>query len=203
MLNDVTVFNIREYLSAKDDKELGEEELFGLLSEFSCSINPDVEKFLREQSVEFTKKNQSVTYLVFSNNDASLVGYFTLAVKPISVNATSFSNTMKRKIARVSELDEENGTYTLSAYLIAQLGKNFTNGNNKKIAGEQLLQAAVETIKELQYMAGGMVYFLEAENKPDLIEFYEQKNGFKRFDTKEVKTGTENEHTLIQYLKVL
>lgn len=29
------------------------------------------------------------------------------------------SNTMKRKIARVSELDEANGTYTLSAYLIA------------------------------------------------------------------------------------
>ena len=31
MLNDVTVFNIREYFSAKDDKELGEEELLGLL----------------------------------------------------------------------------------------------------------------------------------------------------------------------------
>lgn len=203
MLNDITVFNIREYLSVKDDKELGEEELLGILSEFSCSINPDVERFLREQSIEFTKKNQSVTYLVFSNNDASLVGYFTLATKPISVNATSFSNTMKRKIARVSELDEENGTYTLSAYLIAQLGKNFTNGNNEKITGEQLLQAAVETIKELQYMAGGMVYFLEAENKPDLLEFYERKNGFKRFATKEVKAGTEAEHTLIQYLKVL
>ena len=27
MLNDITVFNIREYLSVKDDKELGEEEL--------------------------------------------------------------------------------------------------------------------------------------------------------------------------------
>ena len=60
MLNDVTVFNIREYLSDKDDKELGEEELFGLLSEFSCSKNMDVERFLKEQSVEFTKKNQSV-----------------------------------------------------------------------------------------------------------------------------------------------
>ena len=27
MLNDVTVFNIREYLSAKGDKDLGEDEL--------------------------------------------------------------------------------------------------------------------------------------------------------------------------------
>ena len=123
MLNDVTVFNIREYLSAKDDKELGEEELLGLLSEFSCSRNMDVERFLKEQSVEFTKKNQSVTYLVFANKDVALVGYFTITIKPITVNTCSFSNTMKRKIARVSELDKANDTYTLSAYLIAQLGK--------------------------------------------------------------------------------
>lgn len=203
MLNDVTVINIREYLSDVDDKELGEEELRGLLSEFSCSKNTDVERFLKEQSIEFTRKNQSVTYLVFSNIDASLVGYFTLTIKPISVNAEKFSNTIKRKIARVSELDEVNGTYTLSAYLIAQLGKNFSNGANEKITGEQLLQAAVETIKELQYMTGGMVFFLEAENEEKLLHFYEVENGFKRFDTKEVKVGTEKAHTLIQLLKVL
>lgn len=43
MLNDVMLFNIYEYLSAKDNKELGEEELLGLLSEFSCSKNMNVE----------------------------------------------------------------------------------------------------------------------------------------------------------------
>ena len=158
---------------------------------------------MREQSIEFTKKNQSVTYLVFSNDDASLVGYFTLTVKPITVNAENFSNTMKRKLAKVSELDEENGTYTLSAYLIAQLGKNYKDGLNEKIAGEQLLQAAIETIKELQYMVGGMVIFLEAEDKEKLMRFYEDENGFKRFDTKEVKAGTENAHVLVQLLKIL
>lgn len=158
---------------------------------------------MREQSIEFTKKNQSVTYLVFSNDDASLVGYFTLTVKPITVNAENFSNTMKRKLARVSELDEENGTYTLSAYLIAQLGKNYKDGLNEKITGEQLLQAAIETIKELQYMVGGMVIFLEAEDKEKLMRFYEDENGFKRFDTKEVKAGTKNAHVLVQLLKIL
>jgi hypothetical protein len=203
MFNGVTVFNIREYLFGQDDKDLGEEELQQLRSEFSCEKNPDVERFLKQQSIEFTKKHQSVTYLVFSNEDASLVGYFTLAIKPISVNASNFSNTMKRKIARVSELDEANGTYILSAYLVAQLGKNFTDGTNDKVTGGQLLQAAIDTIKELQYMAGGMVIFLEAENEEKLMEFYEVKNGFKRFDTKKVKSGVENAHTLIQLLKVL
>ena len=203
MINDVTVFNIREYLSVKDDKVLGEEELRKILSEFSCDKNSDVERFLKEQSIEFTKKNQSVTYLVFTNADVALVGYFTLAIKPISVNAESFSNTMKRKIARVSEFDESNGTYTLLAYLIAQLGKNYSDGISERITGEQLLQAAIDTIKELQYMAGGMVMFLEADDNEKLVKFYEQKNGFKRFATKEVKTGTEDAHTLIQFLKVI
>ena len=110
---------------------------------------------------------------------------------------------MKRKIARVSELDEINGTYTLSAYLIAQLGKNFRDGLNERISGEQLLQAAVDTIKELQYMAGGMVVFLEAEEEEKLIHFYQDKNGFKRFDTKEVKGRTEDAHMLVQLLKIL
>lgn len=57
MYNDVTVFNIREYLSIQDDRNLGEEELRQLLSEFSCEKNPDVERFLKEQSIDFTKKN--------------------------------------------------------------------------------------------------------------------------------------------------
>ena len=200
MLNDVTVFNIREYLSAKSDKKLGEDELRQLLSEFFCDKNPDVERFLKEQSIEFTKKNQSVTYLVFSNEDASLVGYFTITIKPITVNAENFSNTMKRKIARVSELDEENGTYTLSAYLIAQLGKNF----KEKITGEQLLHAAVDTIKELQYMAGGMVILLEAEDKEKLIHFYQEENVFKQFDVREMKCRDKDEiHKLVQLLKVM
>ena len=160
--------------------------------------------FLKEQAIEFTKKNQSVTYLVFHSQDASLVGYFTLAIKPICVSAEKFSNTTKRKIARVSELDEENGTYTLSAYLIAQLGKNFKDGANEKITGEQLLQAAIDTIKELQYMAGGMVIFLEAEDKEKLMHFYEDENGFKQFDVRETKCSDNDEiHKLVQLLKVM
>lgn len=39
----------------------------------------------------------------------------------------------------------------------------------------QLLQAAIDTIKKLQYMAGGMVIFLEAENNEKLINFYVKK----------------------------
>ncbi len=203
MMNDVTVFNIREYLSTKDEAILGEEALQQILSEFSCKKNSDVEKFLKERAIEFTRKNQSITYLVFNSEDAELVGYFTLTIKPISVKADHFSNTMKRKIARVSELDEENGMYTLSAYLIAQLGKNYTNRQNERVSGKQLLKAALDTIQELQYMVGGMVVFLEAEDHEKLLQFYEAENGFKRFGSRRIEPSAERSQTLIQLLKVM
>jgi len=62
-------------------------------------------------AIEFAKKHQSVTYLVFSNDDASLVGYFTSAIKPITVHTEGLdmSKSTQRRLARVSELDEENG----------------------------------------------------------------------------------------------
>lgn len=200
MHDDFLILNIREYLR---QGQSGEDLLQQVFTTFSCDRNLDVERFLLEQSINFTKKNQSVTYVVLTPEEGQIIGYFTITIKPITVNGDSFSNTVKKKIARVSEQDEESGNYSLSAYLIAQLGKNFKDGANEKISGDQLLGLAIEKIKELQYMAGGMVIFLEAENEEKLIHFYEDKNGFKRFDTKEIKSGTEDAHTLIQLLKVL
>jgi len=200
MHDDFLILNIREYLR---QGQSGEDLLQQVFSTFSCDRNLDVERFLLEQSINFTKKNQSVTYVVLTPEEGQIIGYFTITIKPITVNGDSFSNTVKKKIARVSEQDEESGNYSLSAYLIAQLGKNFKDGANEKISGDQLIGLAIEKIKELQYMAGGMVIFLEAENEEKLIHFYEDKNGFKRFDTKEIKSGTEDAHTLIQLLKVL
>ncbi len=56
--------NIREYLAQGDNEKVGEPELIRKISDFSCPKNPDVDHFLKKSSVEFTKKNQSVTYLV-------------------------------------------------------------------------------------------------------------------------------------------
>ena len=77
--------NIRAYLDKDEPTYIGEESLYDLLSDFSCPENPDVEYFLLHNAIEFTKKDQSITYLVFDAEDASLVGYFPLTVKPISV----------------------------------------------------------------------------------------------------------------------
>lgn len=50
----------------------------------------DVESFLTEQSIDFT-----------------------ITIKPITVNTDEFSNTVRRKIARVSEQNSDNGKYSV------------------------------------------------------------------------------------------
>lgn len=132
MEDDFLVLNIREYIKMR---KAGEDMLRQVFSSFKCEKNLDVESFLTEQSIDFTKKNQSVTYIV--------------------------------------------------------------------ISPDNLLSIALGKVKELQYMAGGMVVFLESENKDRLLDFYEKQNGFKRFDTKVTKKYKENSHTLVQLLKVI
>lgn len=199
--NKYRIINIRRYIG-NENPELGEDELLQILSEFSCPMNPDVERFLKHSSIEFTKKNQSVTYLVFSVADGRLLGYFTLALKPLTVRGEMVSNTVKRKLLRISELDKKSDTYTMSAYLIAQLGKNYSENAGKMITGAELLGLAWDKIKETQYMFGGMVTFLEAENEEKLLSFY-RDNHFSQFDTRQTTSDTDESHELVQLLRLL
>ena len=194
--------NIRKYLALGDDQEAGEPALVKLLSGFSCPKNPDLERFLKKSAIEFTKKNQSVTYLVFSKDNGEMLGYFTLALKPLTVRGETVSNTMKRKLLRISELDEKTDTYTMSAYLIAQLGKNFSESGGTEITGAELLKLAWDKIKEIQYLGGGMVTFLEAENEEKVLSFY-RNNRFSQFDTRQTASSTEEPHELVQLLRLL
>ena len=199
--NKYRIINIRRYIG-NENPELGEDELIQILSEFSCPMNPDVERFLKCSSIEFTKKNQSVTYLVFSVTGGRLLGYFTLALKPLTVRGETVSNTVKRKLLRVSELDKKSDTYTMSAYLIAQLGKNYSENDGKLITGAGLLELAWDKIKATQYMLGGMVTFLEAENEEKLLSFY-RSNRFSQFDIRQTISDTVKSHELVQLLRLL
>ena len=194
--------NIRDYLALGNDNGAGEPMLNRVLSGFSCPKNPDVERFLKKSAVEFAKKNQSVTYLVFSVESKELLGYFTLAIKPLTVRGETVSNTTKRKLLRISEQDEKSDTYTMSAYLIAQLGKNYAGGRNKKITGKELVELAWTVIEDVQYMLGGMVVFLEAENEEKLLSFY-RDNRFSQFDTRQTTSSEDEPHELVQLLRLL
>lgn len=199
--NNFIVLNIREYLE-NEDKRLGEDKLEQLLSEFSCPLNMDVERFLKQQAIDFAKKHQAVTYLVLSLEDAELLGYFSITIKPLIVRAEPFSKTARRKLARFSETDKGEQTYNLAAYLIVQLGKNFNDRARGRITGQELLEAAIRQTQILQYQAGGMVVFVEADDKEKLLFFYENY-GFKRFDARQTVSREAEPHELIQLLRLL
>ncbi len=103
-----------------------------------------------EDAIEYTQKNQSVTYLVFLNDGGERIGYFGIALKLLIVRGggKTISNTVKRKLLRISELDEKSQTYTMSAYLIAQIGKNFVDGRNNRITGAEMLELAGRLLKK-------------------------------------------------------
>ena len=88
--------------------------------------------------------------------------------------------------------------------MIAQLGKNFSNGYNKLITGDELLSLACEKVSIVQMAIGGRVVYVECEDKPQLTEFY-SRNGFYEFDTRKLErdeTELEGEY-LVQMLRYL
>lgn len=48
-------------------EEIGEDAVKGILSNFSCPMNPDVEFFLRAKAISFAKQGWAQTHLVFAS----------------------------------------------------------------------------------------------------------------------------------------
>lgn len=188
-------------------EEVGEDTAKQVLSTFSCPLNEDVENFLRFKAIEFAKQGLSQTHLVFASyrGEPVLLGYFTLASKYITVSGKKLSSTMRKRIAKFSVFDPRIHAYCLSAPLIAQLGKNFTNSYDKLMTGDELLSLACDKVAKIQYDLGGRLAYLECEDKPYLLEFY-SRNGFCEFDRRNLdpdETGLMGEYLvqLLRYIK--
>ena len=186
-------------------EQLGEERVKKILSSFSSPLNEDIEYFLHHKAIEFDIQSISKTHLVFASfkKKPVLVGYFTLAIKYFSISKKNTTSNLRRKLNRFGKYNTELKAYNLSAPLIAQLGKNYTNGYDELITGGELLGMAVEVIKDIQLSIGGKIIYIECEDKAKLIDFYEQ-NGFKQFSERELDRSDKiNGDRLIQMLKVL
>ena len=188
-------------------EELGEDAVKSILSDFSCPLNPDVEYFLSVKAIEFAKQGWAQTHLVFASFQKKpvLVGYFALANKTICVPGKNLSNGLKKRIAKFATYDNNVKSYILSAPLIAQLGKNFKNGYNKLITGDELLNEACDKISRIQFELGGRFAYLECEDKIKLTDFY-SRNGFCNFDIRKLdkdETDKLSGEYLVQMLKFI
>ena len=167
-------------ISLKDVyNSIGEDKTKYILKEFECRLNDDVEYFLKEKAIEFSKQGIAETFVVTSSfkKENVIVGYFAIANKTTKIKRNTLTGKKKKRFNRFAEYDEENNCYFISLPLIGQLGKNYKNGYNKLIDGSVLLNLACQKVKEAQDILGGRFVFLECEDKLKLKEFYEN-NGF-------------------------
>ena len=192
-----TIINISDCMEGKVEG-FTVSDLKRAIAVFS-SIDPHVQSFLQNSAEEFARQHKSVTYLVFSSDMLELLGYFTLAVKPITVHYTMTSRTTERAFKKTGNFDEEQNTYTASAYLIAQLGRNFAPSLKHVITGKELLQLALYRLRLIQRDVGGLLVFLETQGNNKVLSFY-QSNGFREFDR---RVASSSDGELIQLIKVL
>lgn len=197
--------NLRDILL---DETMGESAAKSILSSFSCPLNPDVEHFLRNVSIEFSKQSISSTYLIMASfrNTYVLTGYFTLANKIFCIDKDSLPNRRwKSRMAKFGQFDKTIQRYTISAPLIGQLGKNYTNGYDKLITGDELLKLALDKVHEMQNIVGGKIVYLECEQKEALIDFY-SRNGFVNFGLRALdrdETDKLSGESLVQMLRYM
>lgn len=185
----------------------GEDKAKNILSSFSCPVNIDVQEFLKAKAITFSKMGLAKTHLIFWHEEGAtleLVGYFSIAAKFFTVSKDAVSNRTIKKISQYGNYSADMKKYIIAAPLIAQLGKNYTEGNNYLISGDELLKMAVEKVKEVQNEIGGKFTYLECEDIEVLKEFY-RSNGFREFGQRKLdKDETDLKGTyLIQFLKYI
>ena len=178
----------------------GEERLKSILSTFSCPINKDIENYLLNRAIDFAERKMSITYLVFDESRKTLLGFFALAHKTLDVPATGLSNTAKRRISRYAPLNESTDLYHASAFLLAQLGKNFTVESSHRISGVELMDCVDIVLADIQHRVGGGFVYLDCEDKKNLIEFYENTAGYRKISERE--SGLDGRKYL-QYFKFI
>lgn len=160
---------------------IGEDEVNSILSECSCTRNPEIENFVKKNAVDFAKKKMSVTYLVIDTTE-SIRAIFTLTHKAIVLTNENLSNTMRKRIQRYSRLDESTDSFNVSAFLIAQFGKCDTYLSEENISGNALMDFTFEILTAVQHDIGGGLVYLKCEDKEKLINFYSSEpNQFFKF----------------------
>ena len=159
---------------------VGRENVANVFAEFDCSKNADIDGFLKNNAVDFARRQISVSHLVFDSATRACLGYFTLTHKPLSLEADKLSATVRRRIERFAKCRSGNDirTYTLSAFLIAQIGKNFKIPEIQRIPGKDLLALAMDELRLAQYEIGGQVVFLECEDGNRKLKAFYEKNAF-------------------------
>lgn len=191
----LVVSNILDMLDAS-----GEEAVGLYLSTFSCPLNREIELYIQNRAIDFARRKLSITYVVSDDADGEILGYFALTHKAIEIAGRGLSNTTKKKLERYSRFDKTAETYTASAFLLAQVGKNYGIDAKRRIRGKELMEYANDILVDIQRRIGGGIVYLDCEDNPKLTAFYENEVKFKPFGE---RYSEEEGIRYLQYMRLL
>ncbi|MDR3282577.1 MAG: hypothetical protein LBS92_03075 [Candidatus Methanoplasma sp.] len=137
-------------------------DLDDLLSAFKCSRNRDSEKFLRNTARRHDSKDISRTYLCVDTEGSKIVGYFTLAVKCISMDAS--------KVADAETLESMNiDRGVAQAYLIGQLARA---DESPKGLGNLMMNASMDILAGIKDALG--CHTVRVDCADELVGYYSE-----------------------------
>ena len=179
----------------------GEETAQKVLETFSCPQNEEIQNFIRNSAVNFAKRKITMTHLLFSEEN-ELLGFFSLTHKPLIVKDENFSSKLRRIFFTSSSYNYITQSFESSGFLLAQFSKNFTDGLNKLISGNEMMNEVLNVLKPVQHEIGGRIVFLECDkNKEKLSDFYTNDNN--RFVKFGERIDEKDNTTYSQLLRVL
>jgi hypothetical protein len=160
------------------------------LQRFTCSLNPEIQKFLREDAIAYEKAHKSRTYLFAADGPTDehleILGYFSVGLNILRLRE-AVSNSMKRKLRGIFSSNE------LPCYLIGQLGKN--EPHTADIKGWELVNGAMGVFQMGHERIGGRFVMVDCKAIKPVCKFYTD-NDF-QFVQKD------DERDLLQYVRLL
>lgn len=178
----------------------GEEKVRRDLSFFSCPVNPSIENFIRRNAINFSLRRVSITYLVNDTDDGAILGFFALTHKAVLIPADWMSNTSRKRIERYAKFDKPTNSYMTSAFLIAQLGKNYGVDDGKRISGGTLMSIANDILTDIQRRIGGGIIYLDCEDVEMLKQFYGREK-FQKFGERFSEEENQKYHQYMRFLQ--
>ncbi len=134
---------------------------------FVCMKNPEIENFVKNNAIEFAKKKMSITYLVV-DSDVKIQAIFTLTHKALELRNDVLSGTARKKVQRFAQLDKSTDSFVVSAFLVAQFGKNEAI-EHIGISVDELMDMTFKILLGVQHDIGGSVVYLECEDKKKFL----------------------------------
>ena len=152
------------------------------LLSFRCAQDPDIERFLHEDAIDYYKRKLCSVYLLlneeaFCDGRLQIDAYFTLSHKNIISDTVETSKTQKKKVTG-GFLDRP----VLEFVLIGQLGKHielFEDGtiHRASICGAEILDRAFEVMQQASQLIPSRCALIECSDEPKVRKVY-QDYGF-------------------------